>query len=589
MVVKASTSHDGRPSDGAAGSGQAARGAGGGGGGRGPEARAPENLKLEAVDDLTDVFDVPKLSEAVDEDDRAAVERPLGAAEQLILLAKCHQTWASSNPNDEMTLQEINALAQRVLAADDKPREASAEDGPLLTANWLIFSCALWYRCRAEHHRNKTRERATFQLQSLVDQFGDAQPSAGHRLLHVHSAGYPARFHLQHEMGVRMMRMGMVSTAHEQFMKLRMWPEAVDCLMVAGRNVEATDLVRGLLERSPSPRLWCCLGDLEKDPRHYERAWADSKHRFARAQRSLGRHLFAKGELAEAVGAFALALEINPLHAGVWFTMGCAQMRLERWDDAAVTFARCLGVEDENCEAWANLAATHSARGNLREARRCMSEATRRARENWKMWESFVGVCMQLRDVQGCVQGLQRLVELGQTARLQEGVLGMLTAAVVKDAEGLYDGRTGRAFLGTLTGFFQLLTSRCASEPCFWHFYAELQDVRGEPAEALGSRLKQCRAAQARLWEERDPAKFSAQLEDLRDCFDMVEGALAAPGLGELAREHRQPFAYSVRDATQRLQARLDSAVQKPGDWAATCRDFGALAARLEAHAAAGN
>merc|ERR1719411_1434378 len=145
-----------------------------------------------------------------------------------------------------MILQEINALAQRVLQTDGagKQDDANGADGQLLTANWLSFSCGLWYRCRAEHHRNKTRERAAFQLQALVDQFKDARPSAAHRLLLVHGAGYPARFHLQREMGTRMMRMGMVSTAHEQFKKLRMWDEAIDCLMVAQRNVEALDLIK---------------------------------------------------------------------------------------------------------------------------------------------------------------------------------------------------------------------------------------------------------------------------------------------------------------------------------------------------------
>lgn len=34
---------------------------------------------------------------------------------------------------------------------------------------------------------NKTRERAAFQLQSLVDQFTDEKPSAGHRLRMAHS------------------------------------------------------------------------------------------------------------------------------------------------------------------------------------------------------------------------------------------------------------------------------------------------------------------------------------------------------------------------------------------------------------------
>lgn len=549
-----------------------------------PVGNVPENLKLTSVDDMTDVLEVPKFSASVDDDERDMLEKPLGAVEQLLLLAKCNHLWVTSNPNDELLLQQVNAIAQRVLRTEEKPTEDDGENGPLLTANWLSFSCGLYYRCRAEHHRNKTRERAAFQLQALVDQFRDPRPSAAHRLLLVHGAGYPARFHLQREMGSRMMRMGMVSTAHEQFKKLRMWPEAIDCLMVAERNVEALDLVRELLEKSPTPRLWCCLGDLEKEPRHYEKAWELSKGRFARAQRSLGRHRFVKNELAKAIDAFALALDINPLHADVWFTMGCAQMRLERFEDAATTFSRCIGVDDENAEAWANLAATHSALGKLQEARNCMVEATRRCREGWRMWESFLGICMQLRDIQGCIQGLRRLVELGQEARVQERVLGMLTMAVISDQDGLYDHRTGRAFAGPLEEFFKFVTTKRASEPFYWRFWAELQAGRGDLARALESRLRQSRAAKARLFEVRDPERFALELDDLKDCLAMVERTLADPALAAEARQQLQPFALSVRDVAQQLQAKLESCVQQPA-WVSTHEAILALASRLEAQA----
>ena len=102
-----------------------------------PDAKTPETLSLKAVDDLTDVLEVPKLSESVSEQEKLEIERPLTAAEQIILLSRCQYVWASSNPNDEMVLQEINALAQRVVKTQDKAREDEAGEGPLFTANWL--------------------------------------------------------------------------------------------------------------------------------------------------------------------------------------------------------------------------------------------------------------------------------------------------------------------------------------------------------------------------------------------------------------------------------------------------------------------
>merc|ERR1712079_230388 len=103
---------------------------------------------------------------------------------------------------------------------------------------------------------------------------------------------------------------------------------------------------------------------------------------------------------------------------------------------------------------------------------------------------------------------MRRLVDLGHTTRIQEKIVGMLTVAVVNDADGLYDARRGKAFGNQLNEFFQFLTSKCASLPFAWRFWSELQDSRGQREEALESRLKQHRAAQAQLWEERDPERF---------------------------------------------------------------------------------
>jgi len=274
-------------------------------------------------------------------------------------------------------------------------------------------------------------------------------------------------------------------------------------LMCAERNVEAEEMVRELIAESPSPRLWCCLGDLEKEDdkrtKHFETAWELSNKRFARAQRSLGRHYFGKGNLPKAVECFTLALDINPLHQDIWFMRGVAEMRLQLWEKAVVTFSRCIGVEDENSEAWANLAAVHSAQGHLREARACMYEASRRNAQSWKIQESFMGICMQLRDIQGVIQCLRRLVDLGHNNRVQERIVGMLTVAVINDADGLYDSRKGSAFSTQLGEFFQFLSTKCSSFPFLWRFWAELQDSRGQREEALDSRLKQHRAIMAKL------------------------------------------------------------------------------------------
>ena len=45
---------------------------------------------LKSVDDMTDVLETPKLSKSLSDLERQQIERPLKAAEQLILLSRCH-------------------------------------------------------------------------------------------------------------------------------------------------------------------------------------------------------------------------------------------------------------------------------------------------------------------------------------------------------------------------------------------------------------------------------------------------------------------------------------------------------------------
>eukprot|EP00927_Polykrikos_kofoidii_P033726 TRINITY_DN28553_c0_g1_i1.p1 TRINITY_DN28553_c0_g1~~TRINITY_DN28553_c0_g1_i1.p1 ORF type:complete len:1054 (-),score=163.17 TRINITY_DN28553_c0_g1_i1:176-3241(-) len=567
-------------------------------------AQVSGDLKLSQFDDMTDILERPKWEAS--KEDQIMLERPLTTLEQVVIMSNCSFLWGSSNQNDEMILQEVNAYAQRVLASEEKPTaeqsatggyrksEASVPtvngsgdaeaDGSLLTANWLTYRCGLYFRSCAEHHRNKTRERASFQVQALVDQYKDERPSAAHRLLLVHTTDYPSRFRMQRELGMRMMKMGMVSTAFEEFKRLRMWSEAVDCLAVAERNVEAEELVRDLLREDPTPRLWCCLGDLQKEPQHYTTAWELSGGRYARAQRSLGRGHFYKGEYAKAVDSFKLSLAIAPLNHGIWFMMGVAEMKLERWESALSTFVRCVGIEMENAQSWANLAGSHSALGHNVAAQSCMEEACKLSRENWRFWDTYLAFSLKLRDIQACINALRQLANLEQFAMIKERVVGMLTVTIICDKDGLSDTRTGMSFAKNMESLFAHLTSKNASMPFVWRFFAELQEKLGKQADSIESRFKQVRATQATLWDEVDPDRFGERLTDLCDCFQTLDEVLGEPSVREIAASRWQPLAYSVRNAERQLQEKVDAATKSPILWKEALEKLTQLAAKLEAY-----
>lgn len=114
------------------------------------------------------------------------------------------------------------------------------------------------------------------------------------------------------------------------------------------------------LERVPlpvdAPRLFCILGDMDKSPAAYERAWEVSKCRYSRAQRSLGRHYLAVHDLSKADEAYVKSLRISPQNHSTWFALGSVRLQREDWIGAVDAFGRAIQIEEKDAESWSNLA-----------------------------------------------------------------------------------------------------------------------------------------------------------------------------------------------------------------------------------------
>ncbi|KAK1975385.1 TPR repeat-containing protein [Colletotrichum cereale] len=230
------------------------------------------------------------------------------------------------------------------------------------------------------------------------------------RLQYVHALSAPPRWHLESELAYSWAGVGSLVSALEIFKRLRLWAEVALCLASSastddesgrgsGGEEKAKALVRWRLfhrtgqpvvenadpdaedlgqrdvtylnpadfagpERSPpppnAPRLFCILGDLENEPAHWERAWDISKHRFARAQKSLGEWYLAHKEWTKAQDAYKLATQCNRLSPELWGRLGDISLRLGQFPDAAEAYSRAIGaagdvVGGEDARTWSNL------------------------------------------------------------------------------------------------------------------------------------------------------------------------------------------------------------------------------------------
>ncbi len=421
---------------------------------------------------VVDEKSLPQSLQNLDPANQPALE-PL---DSIILLATASSI-TNTSPQDGLTREETLPYATRVLSCQSN--------------NWQIYTQALLVRSRIEGYKSRTVERGLLQLQAIVDQviadttspattlneaekgqkgrseatfLPQSKPSESapvkDRLRYVHLLASPTRWKLESELADRWVTLGGLRSALEIYERLQMWAEVALCWAAQDREDEArkivcrqlyvttsaspitvTKTVHGVaadeppfMEKSPlpndAPRLFCILGDLEKSVAAYERAWEISSHRYARAQRSLGKHHFQNGELEKADEAYSASLRINPQNHAIWFATGCVRLQLEDWTGAVDAFARAVQIEDQDAESWSNLAAallqlptndsvglssgthvdwteptenggTHDSpksdlRKHTQEAFVALKRAASLKRESYRIWQNLLQVAIQL-------------------------------------------------------------------------------------------------------------------------------------------------------------------------------------------------
>jgi hypothetical protein len=133
----------------------------------------------------------------------------------------------------------------------------------------------LLLRSRNELERTKTQERALLQIQALIDQYRDKQPSLGERVKYFEASGYPLYWQLQKELAKSYMKLGVYVSAYELLREVELYEDCILAMFLAGRSGLAESLANERLAQSAQqrPLILCLLGDMKKDPSYYEQAW----------------------------------------------------------------------------------------------------------------------------------------------------------------------------------------------------------------------------------------------------------------------------------------------------------------------------
>ena len=242
---------------------------------------------------------------------------------------------------------------------------------------------------------------------------------------------FPLRVSLRKELGEAFVALGLVGAALPLFESLELWDNLIVCYRLLDKKIAAEQLIQRRLEATPDdPRLWCALGDLSLDDKHYLEAWERSGKRNARAVRSLARNAVRNERYIDAAGYWETALAINPLHPEGWFHLGWCYIKIKDYPHAMRALTRSAQMDPENGEAWNNLAAVHIHMEHWREAYAALTEAVRQNRNSWHTWDNYAGVAVKVGEWQVAVRAMSQVVGLSQGERLDLEVLGAIISEV---------------------------------------------------------------------------------------------------------------------------------------------------------------
>lgn len=412
----------------------------------------PRNVPLR---DDTVMNDVKFSSEA-------STEVLLTAEDSSLLLAVCILSKSISAP-DALRDEEIMAYVERMLS---------------MPTAWSVQFSALFQRCLLECKSTRRVERSMSQLQSLVDAVKSSEPNVAVRQVLFFGVVMPSIWEVEKQLGNLFFALGATKSALDIFIKYELWDDTVNCYNKIGRRDRAEKVIMKLLEKEETAHLYCLLGDATQDPEHYVKAWELSGHSSARAQRSLGLFYYNKKEFQEAIPYLQKSAELNAIQLNVWFALGYSAMQVENYALSVKAYKRVATLDPESLEAWNNMASAYIHMGDKPKAWRVLQEALKCSYDNWRVWENYLLVCMDVGAFDECINSWHRLIDI--KGKHSDGKIAKLLVRVV--AEGIPDihGQPGAHLKPKLLELFGRVTSGVTNDADIWYSYGSLYQLSSE-------------------------------------------------------------------------------------------------------------
>lgn len=413
-----------------------------------------------------------------------------------------------SQPKDLLADEELEPYTNTLL---------HQENGPL-----AVRIATLLFNIRQESNHKRTVERSLKQCEELLTLIDDENRfTVRERFSYLFASTLVPKWDVKKQLGDLMVSLGMIKTALDLYLEIQAWDEVIACYNHMELRHKAAQIIKQELEKKPSVKLYCLLGDATDDISCYETAWKLSKETSGRAQRHWGNYFFAKKEYEAALPHLEKTVEINALQEVQWLRLGYAAISLEKWELAVHAYLTYTHLEPSGFESWNNLAKALIKLGDKPRAHKILSESLKCNFNNWKVWENFMLVSVDTQNFEDVLNAYNRLIELKERF-LDLEVLQMVIPAIAVDTPDS-QGRSTRRLWKKAS---ELLGHQCVQHGSEWKLWQLASLIAVSP---LSKAQKLQKAFQSYTQKETNWATLEASsLMVISLCGDLCEMSLAA-------------------------------------------------------------
>lgn len=349
------------------------------------------------------------------------------------------------NENKKLSLEEdlvISALIKNLIKSfpmDDMIKEqirAYLNKAIDNYHNWSILLNHLITRSDIEYSSSKRMERSMIQYEQIVIDWHSKDGSLFERAKYVYFLNFPNLISIVTSFADNYKQTNCYMSAAGLLEDVGLYEEAIECKAIGGNQDQALELLKKLTEKQANtPKMLCVLGDIKKDESFYLKAIKLSDGKYKRAQKSLGRFYFTRGNFTDALVYYKNTVALNEMDLSVWLNMGYIYMVTKDFKSAILCYQKAVFIDNCQSKAWANLCFLYKSEKRYPEAFTAIKEAVKFNERNWQMWYNYLIVARHLNKFSNFVKGCLKVIELNHAEQLEPFIITQFNVLLQSEFE----------------------------------------------------------------------------------------------------------------------------------------------------------